>query len=186
MDIVDQIKNYKPCNEQEKRDKVGILKCLKDEKNIFDRENKIAHMTASAWVVNKKKNKVVMIYHNIYNSWSWMGGHADGKKDLFSVAKKEVEEESSLRNIRPLLNDIFSLEILTVDGHIKNGKYISSHLHLNITYLFEADEEETLVVKPDENSGGEWFGLNESIEKSTEIWFKERIYTKLNKKLNEL
>ena len=69
MDIVDQIKNYKPCNEQEKRDKVGILKCLKDEKNIFDRENKIAHMTASAWVVNKKKNKVVMIYHNIYNSW---------------------------------------------------------------------------------------------------------------------
>jgi len=186
MDIVNQIKNYKPYNEQEKQDKEGILRYLEKEKNYFSRNNKIGHMTASAWVVNKDRNKVVMIYHNIYNSWSWMGGHADGEENLFLVAKKEVEEESGLSNIRSILNDIFSLEILTVDGHIKNGEYISSHLHLNITYLFEADEEEILVVKPDENSGVEWFSLNESIEKSTEIWFKERIYTKLNEKLKEL
>lgn len=186
MDILNQIKSYKPYNEQEKYDKVGILKYLEEEKNVFSRDNKIAHMTSSAWVVNKDRNKVVMVYHNIYNSWSWMGGHADGEEDLFSVAIKEVKEESGLRDIRPLLNDIFSLEILTVDGHIKNGEYISSHLHLNITYLLEANEKEVLTVKSDENSGVEWFELNESIEKSTEAWFKEKIYTKLNKKLKDL
>lgn len=186
MNIVDQIKNYKPYNEQENYDKEGILKYLEKEKNVFTRDNKIAHMTVSAWVVNKERNKVVMVYHNIYNSWSWMGGHADGEKNLFLVAKKEVEEESGLSNIRPILNDIFSLEILTVDGHVKNKKYISSHLHLNITYLFEANEKEILVIKQDENSGVEWFDLNESIDKSTEVWFKERIYTKLNEKLNKL
>lgn len=186
MNILDQIKNYKPYNEQEKYDKVGILNYLEREKNIFSRDNKIAHMTASAWVVNKDRNKVVMVYHNIYDSWSWMGGHADGEEDLFAVAIKEVKEESGLNKIIPLSKDIFSLEVLTVDGHIKKGKYVSSHLHLNITYLFEADEKEVLTIKEDENSGVEWFGLDESIDKSTEVWFKERIYTKLNKKLNEL
>ena len=183
MDIIEQLKNYEPYNEQEKHDKAGILQYLEREKDVFSRNNKMAHMTASAWVVNKDRTKVVMIYHNIYDSWSWMGGHADGEEDLFAVAIKEVKEESGLNNIIPISTDIFSLEILTVDGHIKRGEYVSSHLHLNITYLFEADEKEILTIKADENSGVEWFGLDESIDRSTEVWFKERIYTKLNKKL---
>lgn len=183
MDIIEQLKNYEPYNEQEKHDKAGILQYLEREKDVFSRNNKTAHMTASAWVVNKDRTKVVMIYHNIYDSWSWMGGHADGEEDLFAVAIKEVKEESGLNNIIPISTDIFSLEILTVDGHVKRGEYVSSHLHLNVTYLFEADEKEILTIKADENSGVEWFGLDESIDRSTEMWFKERVYTKLNKKL---
>ena len=35
-----------------------------------------------------------------------------------------------------------------MDGHEKRGAYVSSHLHLNVTYLLEADEEEALTVKP--------------------------------------
>mgnify|MGYP002237558723 CR=1 FL=1 len=53
-------------------------------------------MTASAWVVNKDRSKVLMIYHNIYNSWSWLGGHADGETDLLAVAIREVREEAAL------------------------------------------------------------------------------------------
>ena len=61
-----------------------------------------------------------------------------------------------------------------------------SHLHLNLTYLLEADENELLRIKADENSGVSWFFLDEAIEKSTEEWFKENIYSKLNKKLELL
>lgn len=53
-------------------------------------------MTASAWVVNKDRSKVLMIYHNIYNSWSWLGGHADGETDLLAVAIREVREEAGI------------------------------------------------------------------------------------------
>ena len=35
-----------------------------------------------------------MVYHNIYNSWSWLGGHADGETDLLAVALREVKEEA--------------------------------------------------------------------------------------------
>lgn len=37
------------------------------------------------------------------------------------------------------------------------GAYVPSHLHLNVTYLLEADEEERLRLKEDENSGVAWF-----------------------------
>ena len=53
-------------------------------------------MTASAWVVNKDRSKVLMVYHNIYNSWSWLGGHADGETDLLAVAIRECVKKPAL------------------------------------------------------------------------------------------
>ena len=175
MDIREQIKAYEPWNEQERNDKEELLRALSLE-NVFLRENRMAHMTASAWVVNASRDKILMVYHNIYNSWSWLGGHADGEQDLLSVAVREVQEESGIQKVKPLSEDIFSLEILTVDGHEKRGNYVPSHLHLNVTYLLEAAEDENVQIKADENSGVAWFSVEEAVEKSTEPWFQERIY----------
>ena len=58
----------------------------------------------------------------------------------------EIEEESGLDTARFLSDDIFSLEILTVDGHEKRETYVSSHLHLNITFLLEADPKADITV----------------------------------------
>lgn len=185
MKLIQKIKEYQPCNEQEERDRTMILEYLAKGNDVFFREQKGAHMTASAWVVNPERNKVLMVYHNIYNSWSWMGGHADGEHDLLQVAIREVQEESGIQTVLPVTDDIFSLEVLTVDGHWKKGQYVSSHLHLNLTYLLEADERETLAVKVDENSGVAWFPLEDAVQASSEAWFREHIYSKLNKKLKE-
>ena len=181
--LIRQIENYPPFNEQEEKDKALILGWIRNNENAFSRENTVAHITASAWVVNKDRSKVLMVYHNIYNSWSWLGGHADGETDLLSVAIREVKEEAGISNVRPVSEEIFSLESLTVDGHVKKGNYVSSHLHLNITYLLEADSGEQVSVKADENSGVMWFSPEDALEKSTEPWFVEHIYSKLIKKM---
>lgn len=186
MKLIHQIEQYRPGNAQEEADKRLILKCLKQEKDIFSRSNPLVHMTASAWVVNEIRTKALMVYHNIYNSWSWMGGHADGEEDLLAVALREVREESGIHQVRPVTEDIYSLEVLTVDGHVKRGKYISSHLHLNLTYLLEASETDGLHMKPDENSGVAWFELDEAVKASSEPWFRERIYPKLNERLKTI
>ncbi len=178
-----QVMEYIPYNEQEEKDKEFLLECLREQKDIFSRKNRLAHMTASAWVVNEKRDKVLMAYHNIYNSWSWLGGHADEETDLLAVAIREVQEESGVTAVRPVSEDIYSLEVLTVDGHWKRGEYISSHLHLNVCYLLEAREQEAVRCKPDENSNVAWFSLEKAVEASTEPWFREHIYTKLNEKL---
>ena len=111
-----------------------------------------------------------------------MGGHADGDPDLLRVAKKEVMEECGLHHLTVVSPDIFSLEVLCVDGHEKKGQYLSSHLHLNVTYLFEADPSEPLHIKPDENSGVGWVKVEDIPQRSTEPWFCERIYSKLCQK----
>ena len=188
--LLRQLAAYRPYNEQEAADRALILECLTAHEDIFSRENRLAHMTASAWVVNRARTKVLMAYHNIYRSWSWLGGHADGEADLLAVALREVSEESGLaaQHVRAAdtASGIFSLEVLTVDGHEKRGAYVPSHLHLNVTYLVEADEEELLYIKEDENSGVAWFTPEEALAASTEPWFVERIYRKLNEKVQKL
>ncbi len=178
-----QLKEYHPYNEQEERDLAVIRSMLEAQPDIFTRENLVAHMTASSWLVNSARDKVLMVYHNIYRSWSWTGGHADGERDLLAVAMREAEEETGVQRLRAVTEDIFSVETLTVDGHEKRGVYVPSHLHLNVTYLLEADEEDALRVKPDENSGVQWFSLEEALGACSEPWMAERIYRKLNEKL---
>ena len=185
MQLLETIRNYRPYNEQEEKDREEMIRRLENKEELLTRDNRSAHFTASAWIVNKEKTKVLMAYHNIYDSWAWLGGHADGEEDLLKVALKEVKEESGLDAI-PLSSDIFSLEILTVDGHMKNSEYVSSHLHLNVTYLLESDEYAAIRNKDDENKAVAWFDLDEALLKSSEPWFVEHIYRKLNDKLRKI
>ena len=180
--LTEQIRSYQPMNEQEERDKELILHCLETEKNIFTRENRLAHMTASAWIVNPERTKVLMVYHNIYHSWSWLGGHADGETDLLKVALKEAREESGIYHVKPVSEKIYSLEVLTVDGHVKRGEYVSSHLHLNVTYGFFADKTAPLRIKPDENSALQWFVKEDAPRASREAEMRV-IYEKLNRRI---
>ena len=126
-----------------------------------------------------------MAYHNLYHSWAWLGGHADGNDDLIAVAYKEIKEESGIEKVRLLDDNIFSLEVLCVDGHMKKGKYVSSHLHLNITYLFEADDKQDIRIKEDENSAIGWIAIDDIRNKVTEQWFMDNIYQKLIDKITE-
>ena len=180
------LRAYRPYNIQEEKDKETILSFLERYDDAYERSNELAHMTASAWVVNPDKTKVLMAYHRIYDSWAWLGGHCDGNKDCLAVAIREVREEAGVENVVPLSEDIFSLEVLSVDSHYKRGEYVPTHLHLNVTYLLQADEKEDLHIKEDEYSNVSWFGLDEAIERSNEEWFKQNIYKKLNEKLREI
>lgn len=179
MDIRSEIELFTPGCEQEQRDKAQMLSWLDSTPDPFTRANTVGHFSASSWIVSPDRQQVLLIYHNIYRSWAWTGGHADGERDLLAVALREAREESGLETLRVLKDGIFSLETLTVDGHIKRGSYVSSHLHLNVTYLLEADPREPLRMKPDENSGVAWFPVSQVAERVTEPWMNRWVYQKL-------
>ena len=179
MNLINTIENYIPRCEQELSDKDYLLRFAKEHTDCLSRDNDTAHFTASAWIVNPDRSKVLMVYHNIYDSWSWTGGHADGEEDLAAVALREVREETGLKAPRLVFEDPISLEILTVDGHMKRGNYVHSHLHLNLTYLVEASEKEALRIKEDENRGVKWLKTGEVFSAVSEKWIAENIYKKL-------
>ena len=157
------VEAYVPYNEQEERDRELILEQIDSGRDILTRNNKNAHITVSGWVVSPDRKKVLMAYHNIYRSWAWLGGHADGDEDVRRVIKKEIQEESGLTEVKFLSDELFSLEILTVDGH--------------------GDTEAPLAVKPDENSRVGWIPADEIESRCSEPWFAERIYSKLCEKV---
>ena len=121
MNLKEEIENYIPYNEQERKDKELMLEYINTFDDVLTRKNRMCHFTASNWIVNKERTKVLMIYHNIYKSWAWTGGHSDGDSDLLHVAQKEAEEETGLNNLRLLSDGIYGIQIVTVDSHIKRG-----------------------------------------------------------------
>lgn len=182
MPFKSDIEKYVPANEQEVSDKKIILDYIQQfPDTILTRENEVAHMTSSGLVVNKTLDKVLMIHHNIYKTWAWTGGHADGLRDMMALAIKEAQEETGLLELTPLREEMASIDILPVWGHLKNGMYVSAHLHLNTSYILLADENDSLFVNHEETSGVKWININDISKYSNEPYLIE-VYKKIIKK----
>ena len=153
--------------------------------NILTRDNEIAHLSSSGFVVNADGTRVLMAHHNIYRVWAWTGGHADGEGDLLSVALREAREETGVEHIRPLSPAIASLDILPVWGHVKRGKWVPSHQHLNVSYLLVADESDALQIREGENSRVGWLPADRLLEYTNE-WQMDGVYAKLLARAREL
>ena len=150
------VRDYVPDCEQEEKDRSQILHYFSVCNDLLTRKNTLFHFTASAWVMNPRRTKALMVHHNIYNAWSWVGGHADGCGDLFEVACRELEEETGLTSAHALSEEPVSLEMIGVQSHWRKGEYVAPHVHMNVTYLFEADDTLPLRMAPDENSAVGW------------------------------
>lgn len=158
MSLEAEFLEFVPDNEQEKNDRKIILDYMdRFRDSVLLRDNEVAHITSSGLIMYQALDKVLMVHHNIRDTWAWTGGHADGDPDLLHVAIKEAKEETGVLDIVPLSREIASIDILPVFGHCRNGRYVSAHLHLSVAFLLICDELEPLKVKPDENSGVTWF-----------------------------
>ena len=177
--FLEDIAAYVPQSEAEAADKAQILYYVNQYPDtILTWENTIAHITASGFILSDDGEWVLMAHHNIYRVWAWTGGHADGEGDLLSVALREAREETGAEHIRPLSTAIASLEILPVWGHVKRGKYVCAHQHLNVSYLLTADRDTPLTPRPGENTRVGWLPAARLLELTNE-WQMDEVYTKL-------
>lgn len=126
------------------------------------------HLTASSFIFNPARTKTLMVYHNIYQSWSWTGGHTDGNENLKEVALKEAMEETGVSDFRFIDGEICAVDILPVKAHMKRGKPVKEHVHLNVCYALECEEDAMLQINPDENSGVAWIDLSDWKSKISE------------------
>lgn len=184
MNIKQELENYIPFNEQEIKDKEYFLKCIASFDDVLTRNNEFVHFSSSSLILNKEKTKMLVVYHNIYDGWVYPGGHADGEENLISVAIREAKEETG-QDVKVLDNSIFAIQSCPVKCHIKKGNYISAHAHLDVVYIFEADEHKALSFRKDESKGIKWIPLEEAYSADI-VDFIRPVNQKLIEKLNKM
>ena len=184
MSVKNIIREYIPCDEQEESDKKQMLMFIDNFDDVLTRNNVVGHFSASAFVVNKERTKMAAVYHIITDGWTYPGGHADGEENLLSVALREAEEETGLKT-KILSDKPYLISSNPVKSHIKNGKFVSSHLHFDVLYLVEAEENRPLKYRKNESYGVKWIPFDK-IDNEQMVEFIGPIVKKLvNKLTNE-
>ncbi len=186
MNYKEQLTDFRPETKKETAMQEKILAYVRQYgDNLLTRENENIHLTASAFLLNPAMDKTLMVYHKIYNSYCWTGGHTDGEKDLLLLAAREAMEETNLLYAFPLSKHILSVDILPVVEHVKNGKTIKAHQHLSAAYGFIAPENQSFYHNPKENLDVKWIPIQDLSTFCKESYMIP-IYQKMIKRMKNL
>lgn len=143
---------------------IKMLNFFDNHDGCFEKDNLPGHFTGSAWVISPDKNKILMTHHKKLNMWLQLGGHADGEKDLKSVALKEAKEESGFNNFSILSEEIFDLDIHKIESINEEPE----HLHYDVRFLLEADPNEQDIIISEESHDVKWIHLDDVLEYNSE------------------
>ncbi len=153
--------NYNSKYQEENFFKQQMLEFLDVCSNCFERSCSVGHFTASAWLLDNTKTKVLLMHHAKFDRWLQLSGHCDGNHDVLQVAIKEAHEESGITDpgsIVPLSNDIFDLDI-HLTPQIKSEL---PHYHFDIRFLLQAQGNNNIKLNH-ESKDLKWFSAKQDL-----------------------
>lgn len=159
--LLHKLHRHKGIDSHEEAMRHRIIRFIEDHPDCFSRSLLIGHITASALIVDESRTKTLLTHHHKLNKWLQLGGHSDGDPDSLRVALREAHEESGLRSVVPLSEEIFDVDI----HDIPERKGEPAHQHYDVRFLFQADDKEPLTISS-ESKDLAWVPLN-SIEHYT-------------------
>ncbi|MDR1391342.1 MAG: NUDIX hydrolase [Holosporales bacterium] len=149
----EKLKRYRPADKTETEDKQKMLNFLNLNEACFERSLSTGHFTSSCWLENYDSTKFLMTLHKKLGFWLQLGGHADGDSDLIRVSLKEAREESGLKNIKLLSNEIFDIGVHMVSKYEKTPE----HYHYDVRFLSRATDDNEEIQISDESMDLRWF-----------------------------
>jgi 8-oxo-dGTP pyrophosphatase MutT (NUDIX family) len=103
----------------------------------------LRHVTGSALVVHPPSGRVLLRWHERYQLWNHVGGHADdGEEDPLVTALREAEEETGLRDLRPWPD---SSPVLMETVPVAAAKGEPDHEHVDVCYVLATSAPDALV-----------------------------------------
>ena len=100
----------------------------------------LGHLTASGFVLDHARAHVLLLHHGRLNRWLQPGGHGEGETEPRLIARREVEEETGLRDLEPFPD----ARLLDVDVHripARPGEPAHDHLDLRYGFIAERDAQ---------------------------------------------
>jgi 8-oxo-dGTP pyrophosphatase MutT (NUDIX family) len=135
-----------PIDDREAGSIADVLATVPRLDRPFDVDADPVHVTGSAFVVGPRG--IVLLRHRRLGIWVQPGGHVDPGETPWDAARREATEETGLA-VRPLGPEP---ELAHVDVH-PGGR---GHTHLDLRYLFTADDAEP-NPPADESQEVGWF-----------------------------
>jgi 8-oxo-dGTP pyrophosphatase MutT (NUDIX family) len=154
--LIKKLEVYKPMNSVETDDRDCMLAFLNAHEDCFERSQLSGHVTGSSWIVNTGWDKILLLHHIGLDKWLQPGGHCDGNPSPMETAFQEAEEETGLRP-RLISEEIFDISAQNIP--VKGD--VPAHIHYDIRYLFEADENLPLVLEEGKASELRWVPLDD-------------------------
>jgi 8-oxo-dGTP pyrophosphatase MutT (NUDIX family) len=154
--LVERLERYRKTNGGQS-DTVDLFVAFLQENRAksFCRSLAEGHVTASCWLLNRAQTHVLLTHHRKLNRWLQLGGHADGESDPVKVALAEASEESGIKSIRILTDDIFD-----IDRHvIPARKNEPEHFHFDFRFAMQTTGSDDYVVS-DESHDLRWVAIS--------------------------
>jgi len=129
---------------------------LRSGEVLQGKANPRRHITASTWIVNPGRTRVLLTHHAKLGIWVQLGGHTDEGEDWTEAALREAVEESGLPSLRLVGPGLFDLDIHEIPARPDTP----AHLHYDLRFLVEADDAVSLVVS-EESRALAWVDLED-------------------------
>jgi 8-oxo-dGTP pyrophosphatase MutT (NUDIX family) len=181
MDLRAALLRHAPADERETADLSHIVRFVAAEADPFDRRNRTAHLTGSAFVVSADGERVLLLHHRKLGRWLQPGGHADpGESSGEVVALREAREETGIAGLllHPRAPRPFDVDVHDIPA--RDGE--PAHQHLDLRYLVVAPPQAAVRPAPREARVTRWFswaelssldldpGLVRGLEKARVYW----------------
>lgn len=159
FDLVNELNNYKPFDEQESKNVKTVLQFLRDNTNCYDRSNLAGHVTAGGLVVDGLGN-VLLNHHKKTGMWFQFGGHCDGESNCLNVALREISEEAGIFDCKLISNKILDVDVQKIAYSAKKNE--PEHFHYDINFMFLVKEKNFNISN--ESSEIKWVTIEEAKE----------------------
>lgn len=173
--LIKDLADYAQIFPEEQATAEAIARFLEAEPFPFSRSTAAAHITGSAFILDRRACALLLIHHRALDRWLQPGGHVDEGEDASTAALREAAEETGLAGLR-LMSWRGGLLPIDIDSHAipaNPRKGEAAHVHHDIRNLIEAD---TTALSPDqaETLGARWAPLDE-----LDVIFPARVRRKL-------
>lgn len=136
------LRSYRASDAHESAMRDRIIAFIEAHPDCFERSLLVGHITGSAMIVNRQRTHTLLTHHGKLDKWLQLGGHSDGDPDTLAVARREAEEESGLRGLAAVSDEVFDVDVHPIPAR----KLEPEHFHYDVRFLFEADDAEPLVI----------------------------------------
>jgi 8-oxo-dGTP pyrophosphatase MutT (NUDIX family) len=120
------------------------------------------HVTGSAIVVHPPTKRVLLRWHERYQLWNHVGGHADPGEhgDPYATALREAIEETGLRDLHPFPGP--APEVVLVEHvPVPAAKGEPDHEHADVCYVLATERPDATVDEHDD-AALRWVSVEEA------------------------